>query len=195
MILRLIRGLITEGQLDALRASLEEHVLRPRDPRGPLRLFLGTSPLDGALDTVILVFWREAQDVADADARGVSPLQVSRRLGLVVEPRHFEVDQTIVRPSEGSPVALRIATGRFSKPGADIEMQELLRQRSPSIGEEMCEAYVGRRIEGRAIDVTFVSAWARRPADRRLEEPFWPDIALRYDEFSVEVYDAVPLAG
>ena len=39
--------------------------------------------------------------------------------------------------------------------------------------------------------VTFVSAWGRLPTDRDLHEAFWPDIALRYDEFVVEVYSSV----
>jgi hypothetical protein len=39
--------------------------------------------------------------------------------------------------------------------------------------------------------VTFVSAWRRLPSDRPLDEAFWPDIALRYDQFVVEVYSAV----
>jgi len=103
----------------------------------------------------------------------------------------FEVDDTIRRDSDDEPVAIRIATGRFSKPGADAEMQNLLRQRAPLIGDEMAEAWVGRRLNGREVEVTFVSAWRRLPPDLSLEEAFWPDIALRYDEFAVEVYSAV----
>jgi hypothetical protein len=70
-------------------------------------------------------------------------------------------------------------------------MQNLLRQRAPLIGDEMSEAWVGRRLTGRAVEVTFVSAWRRLPTDRSLEAAFWEDIALRYDHFSVEVYSAV----
>ena len=61
--------------------------------------------------------------------------------------------------------------------------------------EVRIEAYVGRRIEGRAVEVTFVSAWGRLPEDRDLEAPFWSDIALRYDQFEVDVFEAVPLAS
>lgn len=74
-------------------------------------------------------------------------------------------------------------------------MQELLRQRVPIIGPEMTEAFVGRRILDHAIEVTFASAWSRHPADRRLEDTFWPDIALRYDHFAVEVYAAIGVGG
>ena len=54
----------------------------------------------------------------------------------------------------------------------------------------MTEAYVGRRLAGRAVDVTFVSIWRERPADLALEGPFWADITVQYDEFSVEVFGA-----
>ena len=50
------------------------------------------------------------------------------------------------------------------------------------------EHFVGRRIVGHAVEVTLVSAWSRPPADRPLEDAFWPDIAFRYDDFRVEVY-------
>ena len=112
---------------------------------------------------------------------------------LQLEPSHFEVDETIHRGSDDEPVAVRIATGRFSKPGADIEMLDLLRERVPLVGDEMCEAYVGRRIVERMVDITFISTWRRFPADRRLDETFWQDIALRYDSFSVDVF--TPVSG
>jgi len=125
------------------------------------------------------------------DANQTSPLVVARRLLHEVEVAHFEVDESIRRQSDEQPVALRIATGRFSKPGADAEMQDLLRERAPLIGDAMAEAWVGRRLTGREVEVTFVSAWRRLPEDHALDEAFWPDIALRYDQFAVEVYSTV----
>jgi hypothetical protein len=74
-------------------------------------------------------------------------------------------------------------------------MLELLRQRVPLIGDEMAEAYVGRRIIERLVEVTFVSAWQRLPTNWDLADTFWPDIALRYDEFRVEVYTTVGISG
>jgi hypothetical protein len=74
-------------------------------------------------------------------------------------------------------------------------MLETLRQRVPLIGGEMTEAYVGRRIIDRSVEVAFVSAWHQLPMDRVLEDTFWPDIALRYDEFTVDVYTTVGISG
>jgi hypothetical protein len=160
-----------------------------RDPAGPTRFHLGTRPAANLLDVLIISFWSSAEAAVNGDARGISPLSIALAKALQrLDAAHFEVDETILRHSNEQPIAIRIATGRFSKQGADIEMQELLRQRVPLVGDEMTEAFVGRRIVGRAVEVSFVSTWSRPPADRRLEDSFWPDIALQYDHFAVEVY-------
>ena len=140
---------------------------------------------------MIVSHWRSAEAAAEGDAANRSPLTFAARHLHALEVAHFEVDESIRRDSHEQPLAIRLATGRFSRPGADAEMQNLLRQRAPLIGDEMAEAWVGRRLVDRAVEVTFVSAWRRLPADRRLDEAFWPDIALRYDHFIVEVYAAV----
>lgn len=195
MILRVIRGRSDREHVEALRSRLEP-IMGPR-PVGaePLRLHLGVRPVGDAFDVIILVFWSSPEPLGVADARRESPLLIGRALGLELEPQHFEVSETVRPRSDEEPVALRLATGRFSKPGADIEMQDLLRQRAPLVGDDMTEAYIGRRLHNGAIEVTFVSAWRRIPSDRRLEDTFWPDIALRYDEFHVEVYMPLPPLG
>ena len=202
MILRVIRGRGGRDQVAALDHALRTE-LRPigGEPRGPERFHVGwreapadaqgteASTADG--DVVVVSHWASAEAAAQADAAQTSPFAIARRHLGEVGGVHFEVDDTIRRRSDDGPIAIRIATGRFSKPGADAEMQNLLRQRAPLIGEEMAEAWVGRRLTGRAIEVTFVSTWRRLPTDRPLDEAFWPDIALRYDQFVVEVYATV----
>ena len=193
MILRVIRGRASPQQLDQLRAALQTSFeTNAVDVPGLTRFHFGSRQVSGQFDVVLVVFWGSAEAAANGDARGLTPLRVAEKLDLhYLEAAHFEVDETILRNAETSPVAIRIATGRFSRRGADIEMQELLRQRAPLIGEEMTEAYVGRRLVGRAVEVTFVSLWQRPPEGRRLEDTFWPDIALRYNHFEVEVYAAI----
>jgi hypothetical protein len=148
----------------------------------------GSPPADGDRDVVVVSHWASAEAAAHGDVTQTSPYALARRLLGEVEVLHFEVDESIRRHSDDEPMAIRLATGRFSKPGADAEMLNLLRQRAPLIGDEMAEAWVGRRLSGRAVEVTFVSTWRRLPEDRRLDMAFWPDIALRYDQFAVEVY-------
>lgn len=124
----------------------------------------------------------------------ISALSLAGRSLLDLDAKHFEIDETVLRHAEGRPIAIRLATGHFSKPGADLVMQHLLRQRMPLIGDEMTEAYVGRRLDGRSVDVLFVSAWQRLPDDRRLEDTFWPDIVVNYDRFTVEVFTPLEVA-
>lgn len=193
VILRVIRGRAEAEPLEALRRDLGARPGANSAPgEGPVRVHLGCREGTDSLEVVLIACWESAESAARADALKTSPFSIARRHVQMNDALHFEVDETILRSSADEPVAIRIATGRFSKPGADLEMQELLRQRAPLIDEDMCEAYVGRRIVGRAVEVTFVSAWRRLPANRRLEEPFWPDIALRYDHFAVEVYTSIP---
>jgi hypothetical protein len=142
-------------------------------------------------DVIIVSHWASAEAAAGEDVAQTSPFAIATRNLGTIHVAHFEVDDTIRRHSNEDPVAIRLATGTFSKPGADAEMQNLLRQRAPLIDDDMAEAWVGRRMTGRAVEVTFVSAWRRLPPGRPLDEAFWPDIALRYDQFVVEVYSAV----
>jgi hypothetical protein len=198
VILRAIRGQTSPESLAALRSALADTLGDSVGEHGPARFHLGsrlasagTGDREGALDIALLSFWATAEAAASGDARAISPLSIARRHVRHLEVAHFEVDETVLRHSREQPVAIRVATGRFSKPGADAEMLNILRQRALLIEDGMTEAYVGRRLDGRAVEITFVSAWLEIPLDRALEDAFWPDIALRYDEFSVEVYAAI----
>lgn len=209
MILRVMRGRGGGDQVTALDGALRA-LLRPSgvEPQGPERFHVGwrpttATPIDGIeaaaadRDVVVVSHWASAEAAAQADVARTSPFAIATQHLGEINVVHFEVDETIWRRSDDEPVAIRIATGRFSKPGADSEMQNLLRQRAPRIGDEMAEAWVGRRLTGRAVEVTFVSTWRRLPAEQPLDAAFWPDIALRYDQFVVEVYSAVesPVRG
>ena len=201
MILRVMRGRGARDQVASLDAALRAELRRAgAEPRGPEEVHLGWRPAKGPAspdlpdadrDVIIVSHWGSAEAAAQADVAQTSPFAIATRHLGAIEVVHFEVDDTIRRHSDDEPVAIRLATGRFSKPGADAEMQNLLRQRAPLIDDDMAEAWVGRRLTGRAVEVTFVSTWRRLPVDRSLDEAFWPDIALRYDQFVVEVYSPV----
>jgi hypothetical protein len=193
VILRLIRGPGDATAVDALCADLKAK-LGPDSGElaGPARVHLATRPGGSGSDVLLTAFWGSAEAAASGDRREISPFSLARRHLTDVAVEVFEVDETILRRSDDEPELIRVATGTFSKPGADIEMLDLLRQRAPLIGDVMSEAFVGRRMVERAVEVTFVSAWRSAPEDRSLDEPFWPDIALRYDAFEVAVYRTVP---
>ena len=202
MILRVMRGRGTREEVMALRAALDEaFVPGGAERRGLERLHIGwreshgpsgdDTRANGEYEVAVVSHWISAEAAASSDAAEASGPAYVRSMVRDVEVVHFEVDETIRRQSNDSAVAIRIATGRFTQPGADTEMQNLLRQRAPLIGDEMAEAWVGRRLSGRAVEVTFVSAWRGLPEHRSLEDAFWPDIALRYEQFVVEVYTPV----
>ena len=196
MILRVIRGRTDRGTAASLDAALVARLgvgpgMGPGATDGPDRYHLGVRPSGGDgddLDLLVLACWSSAEAAADGDARDVSPLRLAMRHLGRVDVAHFEIDRNVLRDAGARPIAIRIATGSFLRPGGDVQMQDLLRERLPLLGPEMIEAYVGRRLHGRAVDVTFVSAWQRLPAGQSLDEPFWNDISVRYDEFNVEVY-------
>ncbi len=192
MILRVIRGQADRQRVVALRADLDA-LLGPESVGGygPDRHHLGVRPGPEVEDVVLLACWRSAEAAAASDARGSSPLRLASGHLDQLELEHYEVDMNVLRDPEARAIAVRIGTGRFLRPGGDIRMQELLRERLASIGPEMTEAYVGRRLIGRAVDVTFVSVWRALPPDQPLEGAFWPDITIQYDEFNVEVYGPV----
>jgi len=196
VILRLIRGVATPTQLGELQRALDARVAGPAGAPPGLRQFhLAARPAGDWFEVLVLAVWDSLEDALAADALGLSPMLIAIRTGLIdMDPAHFETDAPTLRGPSAPPVAIRIATGTFSKPGSDLEMVGLLRERMPLIGDELSEAYVGRRMLERAVEVTFVSVWRALPIDRPLEEAFWPDIALRYDRFSVDVYGPVPMS-
>jgi hypothetical protein len=195
LILRVIRGRADRERIAALRAALIDRLgPGPHGRDGPDRYHIGTRlpaedvAVGGQVDVLLLACWGSAEAAAEGDARGVSPLRLATRHLGQAEVAHFEIEINLLRDADVRPAAIRVATGRFLRPGGDIEMQQLLRDRLASIGPEMTEAYVGRRLVGRTVDVIFVSAWQHLPARQSLEGPFWPDISIHYDEFDVEVY-------
>lgn len=190
VILRVIRGRGDHDSIGLVRAELVDRLGPGPAAAGPDRYHLGAREAREGLDALLLSCWASAEAAAAADASDTSPLRIASHHLESVEVAHFELDVVVVRDAAARPAFLRLGTGRFSRPGADVEMQELLRERLHTIGSEMTEAYVGRRMLGRAIDVTFVSAWSAAPAGLALEDAFWPDISLRYDRFDVEVYRA-----
>ena len=95
-------------------------------PGQPLRLYVATREAEPGLEILIVVFWRSAEELASADLAGTSMLLRARGAGLAdLTATHFEIDGELERPADRRPVALRIATGTFSKPGADIDDTEI----------------------------------------------------------------------
>ena len=200
MILRVIRGRASPEQFETLRAALQEKLgAAVRERVGLVTYHLGARPGDDTLEWAFVGLWDSPEAVTSGDAAGRTALTIATSIGLEgLETIHFEIDAPIRNPGTRDVAAIRIACGEFSKPGADIEMLHVLRERVPLLGDAMEAAYVGRRLVGRAIELCFVSVWRDVPAQPPLEGPFWPDIAVRYDRLAIDVYEdlgAPPVIG
>ena len=82
---------------------------------------------------------------------------------------HFEIDESLLLHTDEPPTVARIAVGSVPL-GNDVEIQQEIRARIGALGGGVAEAYVGRRIRDRAVEVAFVTLWAgpaRRPAAGR----------------------------
>jgi hypothetical protein len=199
VILRIILGQVRPGELRNLVAAHGATYLpQVRRQAGLVRAHLAVRPDGDRHEVVGVTFWTNPESAQQALGSDLSDPVLLGDLAAFVDLRpatYFEVDETVLRRSERDPVALRLTIGRFSRPGSDRLMQDLLRERAPLIDDDMTEAYVGRRVDGRHVEVTFVSAWQRIPEEMPLDQPFWPDISTRYDEFFLAVYVPLVLAA
>jgi hypothetical protein len=194
MILRLVRARVLPGRSDALSASLHDALpARIQATEGLLRAHIGLRDIDDGQEILFITIWSSAEAVVSAVGGDVSRMAALEGISEHVEVHTvdlFEVDESSVRTSAAQPIVLRTSSG-WIELGPDVEIQQELRRRMRELGSELLEAYVGRRMRGRSVEVTFVTVWASTPEDRPLDDPIWPDISARYQSFSVETYQAV----
>jgi heme-degrading monooxygenase HmoA len=193
VILRIVRGRILAGRHEALRAGLAASFSQVRQMHGLIQAHMALrAPAEGN-EFAVISTW----ETADATIAAFGPLVnrvaavpgVSEYLDFkTVE--HFEVDESVVVHADLPPALVRIVIGAIEL-GDDVEVQQELRRRIPDLGTEVVEGVVGRRISDRMVEVAFVTMWSRRPADRSLEQPVFPDVVERYRTYSIEVYDEV----
>jgi hypothetical protein len=193
VILRIVPGRVGEGGAAGIAARYSEHYIADASGRaGLVRYHVAIDDDSGELVSVTV--WESLDDARAAFGGELTTPAALGGLALVADlapASHYDIGSTWIQRDGPDPETLRIAIGRFTKPGSDVEMQELLRERVPTVGDEMVEACVGRRIVDRSVEVMFFSSWRRPPPEFRLEAAFWPDISLRYDEFSVRTYRRV----
>ena len=193
MILRMVRGRILPGRHEALRAGLAASFSQVRQMPGLVQAHMALrSSAEGnefavistweTVDATIAAFGPEVNRVAAVP--GVSECLDFKTV------EHFEVDESVVVHADLPPALVRIVIGAIEL-GDDVEVQQELRRRIPDLGTEVVEGVVGRRISDRMVEVAFVTMWSRRPADRSLEQPVFPDVVERYRTYSIEVYDEV----
>ena len=193
MILRLVRGRILPERHEALRAGLVASFSQVRTISGLVQAHMALRSSSEGNEFAVISTWETPAATMAAfgpEVNRVATLPgVSEHLDFrTVE--HFEVDESVVLHADVPPAVARVVIGAIEL-GGDVEVQQELRRRIPDLGTEVVEGVVGRRISDRTVEVAFVTLWSRRPGDRSLEEPVFPDVAERYRTYSIEVYDEV----
>jgi hypothetical protein len=191
LILRMVRGRVLPGRLEALRAGLRASFSEVRDIPGLVQAHMALRSVAEGNDFAVISTWTTPD--ATMAAFGPDMNQVAALPGVSehLEFRavdHFEVDESVLIHVELPSVIARIAVGSIEL-GSDVEIQQEIRRRLPDLGGEVAEALVGRRIRDQMVEVAFVTLWSRLPADRSLEEPVFPEVAERYRSYWIEVYD------
>jgi hypothetical protein len=195
VILRIVRGRVASDRIDGLIATFDEPFrVAARSTPGLVRFHVGVrAPSPGERELVVVTFWATVEHALEAYG---GSLDAVRALDWAGDPTalrdvaFFEVDESTLRRSAADATILRITVGRVAR-GIDPEIQAELRTRMHALEPEMIEAYVGRRILGRDVEIAFISAWQREPRTRSLDAPFWPDISARYDAFEVATFEPI----
>ena len=193
MILRIVRGRILPGRRDLLRAGLAASFSQVRELGGILQAHMALRSVAEGNDFAVISTWTTPDAAMAVFGRNIDQVAsipgVSEHLDFR-SVEHFEVDESLLLHADEPPTVARIAVGSVSL-GNDVEIQQEIRTRMGALGGEVAEAYVGRRIRDRVVEVAFVTLWAGRPADRPLDEPLWNDVAERYESYWIEVYDEI----
>jgi hypothetical protein len=193
LILRIVRGRVLPGRHALLRAGLVASFSQVRELAGILQAHMALRSVAEGNDFAVISTWTTPDAAMAVFGRNIDRVAsipgVSEHLDFR-SVEHFEIDESLVLHTDAPPTVARIAVGSVQL-GNDVEIQHEIRTRIGALGGGVAEAYVGRRIRDRAVEVAFVSLWAGRPADRPLDEPIWPDVADRYESYWIEVYDEI----
>jgi hypothetical protein len=195
VILRVVGGQIRRGELVAVSRSFRTaFVPVAARTRGLRRYVVGTRPSeDGGHRLAAMTIW---DDLDGALAAYGGELSTPRTLDGLDHGAHldrvdyYEVEATRARADEREPTRLRLTAGTVAR-GLDADVQEELRARVPELPDEAIEAYVGRRVLGRVVEIAFMSTWTKEPPGLVLDAPIWPAISARYETFRMELHDVV----
>jgi hypothetical protein len=198
VILRVVSGQIRPGELDAVSQSFRRaYSPIAAETPGLRRYVVGVRPIEGgACRLAAMSIW---DGVEAALAAYGGELATPRTLdgrdhgAMLDRVDHYEVEAGRNLAGGREPTRLRLTAGTVAR-GLDADIQRELRARVPELPDEALEAYVGRRVLGRVVEIAFVSTWTEPPSGLALDAPIWPAISARYETFRLEVHDVI-LAG
>ena len=193
MILRIVRGRVLPGRRDTLRAGLVASFSQVRELGGIHQAHFALREAADGTEFAIISTWTTPDAAMAVFGRNVDGVVSMPGVTENLDYRsveHFEIDESLLLHADEPPTVARIAVGSVAL-GNDVEIQQEIRARMGAFGGQVVEAYVGRRMRDRAVEVAFVTLWAGRPADLPLDEPLWHDVAERYESYWIEVYDEI----
>jgi hypothetical protein len=193
LILRIVRGRVMPGCHASVRAGLVASFSQVRELGGIVQAHMALRSVAEGNDFAVISTWTTPDAAMAVFGRNVDRVAsipgVTEHLDFR-SVEHFEIDESLLFHADEPPTVARIAVGSVPL-GNDVEIQQEIRTRMGALGGEVAEAYVGRRIRDRSVEVAFVTLWAGRPADRPLDEPLWHDVAERYEAYWIEVFDEI----
>ena len=194
MILRVVNGRVPEGQLAAVRASLErDYVPAARRQPGLDRFLIATRPDGSGHEIALMTVWTDVESALAAYGGNLAAVRTLDGVAhgeLLESVDYYEVGPEEIRRGDGQPRHLRLTAGTVGH-GLDADIQRELRSRLGELETELVDAYVGRRVQGASVEIAFVSTWSAPPAGRALDQPIWADISAQYETFVLRLFDVL----
>ena len=194
MILRIVSGRVRKGRLDGVtEAYTSRYHPIAMATAGLDRFLVATRPVGDEHELASMTLWETVEAALTAYAGNLSAVRTLDDRGHGEELTHvdyYEVEDAVIRHDGVDAIFLRLTAGTVAR-GLDADIQQELRRRLEGLPAELAEAYVGRRVLGDVVEISFVSTWSRAWNRDSLDAPIWPDISTRYDAFRVAVFDIV----
>jgi hypothetical protein len=157
------------------------------------RFLVATRPVGDEHELASMTLWQTVEAALSAYAGNLSAIRTLDDRGHGEELTHvdyYEVEDAVIRRDGVDTTFLRLTAGTVAR-GLDADIQQQLRRRLEGLPPELAEAYVGRRVLGDVVEISFVSTWSGARDRDTLDAPIWPDISTRYDVFRVAVFDVI----
>ncbi|HZC33211.1 MAG TPA: hypothetical protein VE640_07995 [Candidatus Bathyarchaeia archaeon] len=194
MILRIVSGRVRQGRLEAVIEAYRTgyHPVAMATP-GLDRFLVATQRVGDEHELASMTLWQTVEAALDAYAGNLSAIRTldDREHGEeLTHVDYYEVEDAVIRHDGVDAAFLRLTAGTVAR-GLDADIQQQLRRRLEGLPPELAEAYVGRRVLGEVVEISFVSTWSGARDRDSLDAPIWPDISARYDAFRVAVFDVI----
>ena len=195
VILRVVSGRVPPGQLDAVAdAYRRDYVPVASATEGLERFLVGARAIASGHALAAMTLWSSIEAALEAyggNLTAVRTLDDASHGERLTRVDYYEVDTgTELHRPDVEARFLRLTAGRVAR-GLDADIQQELRRNLPTLEPEAVDAWIGRRVLGADVQIAFASTWSAVPENRSLEDPIWPAISGRYDEFRVEVHEIV----